>query len=300
MGVLYLLIVAFLFSFGGTCAKTIAPYFSSEYISFFRFLFGVFFLFLLKLLTRHRFAPNFREQLKRFRPWLLMGGVGKEISYLCENYALTHGLSYGNILTQPAQLLFITFVSVVFMREKLSKQRAFFILPCILGVLVVSWNGRPFEDYLQGNLLLTVLFVLSGFFAGVHVLAQKKLAGEMHIIDSNLAMFSISLLTAVFPIIGPTASGAISGVQPSLSCIGAMMFFGFITGIGFYFNARAIPLVPLYLVPVIQSTMVIFSILWGVLFFHEPVTPYLIGGSIMFTIGIIGIQTAGLIKKKKQ
>lgn len=292
MGYIYLLIVAFLFSFGGTCAKLIGPYFTSEYISFFRFLFSVIFLFILKIITKHHFRNDFKEMFKKYGKWLVFGAAGKELSYLAENYGLTHGVSYGNILTQPAQLLFITFVSVFFFKEKLSKKRAFFIIPCVLGTLLVSWNGKPLSDYLSGNFYLSVLFILAGIFAGCHVIAQKKVADSMDIIDSNLVLFSIASLMAIIPTISPTINGALVGVRPDLPCFLAILLFGFNTGIGFYFNAKAIPLVPLYMVPVIQCTMVFFAILWGVLFFHEQITVYIISGAILFIIGIIGIQTA--------
>ena len=63
-----------------------------------------------------------------------------------------------------------------------------------------------------------------------------------------------------------------------------------ITGIGFYLNAQAIPLVPFYMVGTIQSMMVIFAIMWGVVFFHETVTLYVIGGTVVFMAGLIGLQ----------
>ena len=47
MGYLYLLCVALMFSFGGTCVKLIKPYFGPSYITCFRFLVGVVFLLLL-------------------------------------------------------------------------------------------------------------------------------------------------------------------------------------------------------------------------------------------------------------
>ena len=292
MGVIYLLCVALLFSFGGTCAKTIGPYFRSEYISFFRFAVGVLFLFLLKLLKRHHFAKDYRQQLRSYGGWLLFGAAGKAVSYLTENYALTHGVSYGNILTQPAQLLFLTFLSVVVLKEKLTGRKALFLIPCVAGVLLVSWNGRALSDYLSGGLLLTCMYLISGMGSGCHIFAQKKLNGKMDIIDSNITMFTVSALITFVPTVPLTAAGAIEGVSPSLACIGAIALFGFITGIGFYLNAKAIPLVPLYMVPLIQCTMVIFAILWGVLFFHEPLTGYLIVGAVLFVSGIVGVQIA--------
>ena len=62
MGYFYLLCVALLFSFGGTCVKLISPYFNAGFITFFRFVVGVFFLLLLYTLLRaslwHREKPQ--------------------------------------------------------------------------------------------------------------------------------------------------------------------------------------------------------------------------------------------------
>lgn len=299
MGSLYLLCVALLFSFGGSWAKLIGPFFSAEYITFFRFIFGVGFLLLLKAIRRQRFRADFRQQLRKCGGWLLFGGAAKVLAYLTENYGILHGVSYGTILTQPAQTVFLTCLSVFVLKERITWKKALFIIPCILGVLVVSWNGRPLDEFVHGNLLITGLFLISGVFAGCHVWAQKKVADKMDILDSNLAMFTISTLLSILPTIAPTAAGALEGVQPDWPCFFAMLAFGFNTGIGFYLNAKAIPLVPFYMVPILQSTMAIFAILWGVLFFHEPISVYVIVGTLTFIGGIIGLQVAGT-KKTQQ
>ncbi len=290
MGYLYLLTVAILFSFGGTCAKLVGRYFSSEYISCFRFLVGVGFLVLLKLIKRQRFPKDFKQQLKTCGGWILFGAVTKWLAYLAENYGLTHGLSYGNIVTQPAQTIFITLAGVVLFREKLGLKRIFFILLCMIGVLCISWNGRSLDAFLGDNVLLLGLFVLSGIFAGCHVLAQKMIGDKMDIVDSNLSIFVVAGTLSVLSLSPDIASGSLAGIRPDLGCIFGILFFGFNTGIGFYLNAKAIPLVPFYMVPVIQSMMAIFAIIWGVLFFHEPVSAYIIGGTLTFLVGLIGLQ----------
>ena len=82
MGALYLLCVALMFSFGGTCAKLISTSFTCEYITLFRFVVGVLFLLLLKLIKRQRFQPDFRQQLKECGGWLVFGAVAKALAYL--------------------------------------------------------------------------------------------------------------------------------------------------------------------------------------------------------------------------
>lgn len=290
MGYLYLLCVAVMFSFGGTCVKLISPYFGPGYITFFRFFVGVLFLLLLKLITRQHFRRDFKASLRQFGGWILFGAVAKLLAYLTENYALSHGPSYGNIVTQPAQTIFLTLASVCLFKEKLPLRKQICIFFCIAGVLCISWNGRPLDVFFHENIFLTVLFVFSGMCAGAHVLAQKMIADRMDIIDSNLSIFTVSAVLAFLPLVPGIAGGSLAGIRPDLFCILGITMFGFITGIGFYLNAKAIPLVPFYMVPVIQSTMVVFSILWGILFFHERISLYIIGGAILFVGGLIGLQ----------
>lgn len=290
MGYLYLFCVALMFSFGGTCVKLISPFFGPGYITFFRFAVGVLCLLLLKAALRQRFPSNLKGAYKLVGGWILFGAAAKWLAYLTENYALSHGPSYGNIVTQPAQTIFLTLASVLLFREKLSFRKVFCILLCMSGVLCISWNGRSLDAFFKENVLLTALFILSGMCAGCHVLSQKMIADRMDIIDSNLSIFAVSAVLASVPLLPSATGGALSGLHPNLPCILAILAFGAITGIGFYLNAKAIPLVPFYMVPIIQSTMAIFAILWGVLFFHEKITLYIIGGTGMFLVGLIGLQ----------
>ena len=300
MGYIYLLCVAIMFSFGGTCNKNISPYFSTEYVTLFRFLFGVFFLFLLKLVTRHHFRPDFKAMCKVCAFPILLGAVAKWGAYLTENYAIAHGPSYGNIITQPAQTVFLTLASAFLFKEKLTGKKVICIILCAGGVLCISWNGKPLDEFLQNNIFLTLLFVVSGAMAGMHVLAQKVIADKMHIIDSNLAIFSVSLMLSLIQVTPNVVSGGLQGIHPGLTCLIAAMAFGFITGIGFYLNAKAIPLVPLYMVPVIQSTMVIFAVLWGILFFHETISVYIVVGIAVFLVGLIWLNILNKTSEKKQ
>ncbi len=290
MGYVYLLLVAFLFSFGGTCVRLIKPYYGPEYITCFRFLVGVFLLFLLKAAKRQRFPKDFKAVLFRNRGWILFGAVTKWLAYLTENYALSKGPSYGNIVAQPAQTIFIALVSVYLFHEKLSWKKRFCILVCIAGVLCVSWNGRSPEAFFHSNLYLMGLFLLTGILAGCHILAQKMIADRMDIIDSNLSIFMVSGALSAAVLLPDVAGGSLAGIRPDAACLLAILLFGFNTGIGFYLNAKAIPLVPFYIVPVLQSAMAVFAILWGVLFFHETITLYIVCGTAAFILGLIGLQ----------
>ena len=288
MGYLYLVAVALLFSFGGTCVKAIKPFFSPSMITFFRFFIGVFWLLLLKLILRKPLRADFRSSLKIHWKWLAFGAVSKFLAYTAENIALSEGVSYGNILTQPVQMILLTILGVTLLRERMTPQRLAGVLLCVTGIFLISWNGMSVETLLSGNLRLTVLYIIAGIFAGLFVFAQKKVADDFDVLDSNLFMFSVAAVMAFFV---PLGEGRVmpAGI-PSPAAITAIAFFGFITGIGFYLNARAIPLVPFQMVALLQSTMVFFSIGWGILFFHEPVSIWIITGTLLFVTGIVLTQ----------
>ena len=253
MGYLYLLTVALMFSFVGTCNRLVSPYFSATLITFFRFFFGVICLLILKAVLRQPFRKNYKESVRLVIRWILFGAVGKWLAYLLENTGFTLGPSYGNIITEPAQTVFLTLSSVILFKDRLSPKKILCIIMCTMGVLCISWNGKDLSSFFHENVLVTVLFVISGACAGAHILAQKMIADRMDIIDSNLTIFAFSTVFS---------------------------------------------LVPLYMVPLIHGTMVIFCIIWGVLFFHETLSVYIIGGTVLFMVGLIWLQLLNNFEKE--
>lgn len=292
MGYFYLLCIAVMFSFGGTYVKLIRPYFGPEYITFFRFAVGVAFLLLLRCFRQEEVknGPKPEKGVKSLAGWILFGAVAKWLGYLLENYALSQGPSYGNIVLQPVQTVTLTLFGVFLLKETLSLRKRLCILLCVAGVLLISWNGRSLEVFFRENAVITLIFVLSGISGASHILAQRMIVHEMNIIDANLSIFAISGVLAAIPLIPKTLGGALAGVRPSLPCFIAIFLFGMSTGLGFYLNAKAIPLVPFYMVGTIQNTLVIFAIIWGALFFQETITLYVIGGTALFLTGLLGLQ----------
>ena len=288
MGYLYLGLVALLFSFGGTCVKLIRPFFTPSMITFLRFLVGVFWLLGLKLVLRQRFREVFAAALKSKWGWLLFGAAVKYLAYITENTALSAGVSYGNILTRPVQIIVHTVLGVFVLRERMNAAKWTGIALCVSGILLITWNGTPADQLLSDNIFLTLLYVASGIFAGLFVFAQKKTADGIDVLDSNLIMFAMA---AVMSFGVPLGQGEVLPPSvPNLYCVAAILLFGFITGIGFYLNAKAIPLVSFQMVALLQSTTVFFSLAWGILFFGEAVSGWIIAGTLLFVAGIVSMQ----------
>ena len=287
-GYVYLLLVALFFSFGGTCVKLIRPCFPPSMITFLRFFVGVLWLLGLKGFKRQPFRQDFAAAFRGHWKWLVFGAVAKLLAYTAENTALSIGVSYGNILTQPAQMVLLTVLGVTALHEKMDAGKGAGVGCCLLGILLISWNGLSLEALLAGNITLTLLYVFSGVCAGLFVFAQKKVADHFDILDSNLFMFA---LAAALSFLIPLGQGSVlPGSAPDLPCVLAILWYGFVTGIGFYLNAKAIPLVPFQMVALLQSCMVFFAIAWGILFFHEAISVWIVGGALLFVLGIVIMQ----------
>ena len=288
MGYLYLVLVALFFSFGGTSVKLIRPFFNASMITFMRFFVGVLWLLCLKAVTKKRFRPDFRASLKAHWKWLAVGSIAKFLAYAAENTALSIGVSYGNILTQPSQMILLTILGAAVLHEKMNGLKWAGIGCCVLGILLISWNGMPLGALFGTDLILTLLYIFAGACAGLFIFAQKKVADDFDILDSNLCMF---IASSAMAFLVPLSQGAVlPAASPDLPCILAIIWFGFVTGIGFYLNAKAIPLVPFQMVAPLQSLMVFFALAWGILFFHEPVSVWIVSGAVVFVAGIMLMQ----------
>ena len=65
------------------------------------------------------------------------------------------------------------------------------------------------------------------------------------------------------------------------------LVLGAITCFGFLMQGFALKTVPLLIATIIQSSSVVLTILWGILFYGDPISSHVIGGSALFLTGII-------------
>lgn len=277
MGYIEMFIVALIFSFGGTLIKLSKLAVSTEIITWFRFSIGLVILYI------YMKARKMKIRWHMFLPMIWVGAFGKSLHYLAENYGVARGFSYGNILVGPVQTVVIVLVAVFWSHEKISRQNLLSIIMCMAGVFLISWNGTPLEAYMGENAWLLLVFVIAGIGSAIFTLVQKKLLPLMPPAEANLSMFLIATVITLIPI---PISGSVTGVVPWLSVLGLVML-GAITGISFLLIADAMRTVPLYAISLIQSSSVIFSLIWAVLFFHEVITVYIILGTLLFTGGML-------------
>ena len=278
MGYFYLILQAFIFSFGGLMIKAAGGMFSPFLISGLRFAIGVAILLIILKVRSGHFRLPMASRI------LLAGGVCKALHYLPENFGIMRGFSYGGILVWPVQTVVILVFSALFRRERFSARMLAGMALCVSGIGVVSWNGASPQIFLTTQAVTLLAFVLAGIGAAGFSISQKKLVDKMDIVELNTSMFLYGLITVCIVLIptGPHLSGRFTWAG-----LISMIALGAITCFGFLLQAAAVKTVPLLSATIIQSSSVILNIVWGVLLYGDPLTTYVIAGSAMFLTGIV-------------
>lgn len=287
MGYLYTFLCTLMFSFIGALSTTATKWVSADVAAFCRFFFGVLFLLVFMGVTKRKISLR----LTGFAVWL--GVLCKSSSYVLENIAFSRGYSFGGIISWPVQCVSILFFSILFLREKITVRAGVGTALCMLGVGVISWNGQPLTELFQGDgMLCTILMLLSGIGAAGFTMAQRLLVKEMDSCNLNLSIFALSAVLTGVPLPVTATFG-----EFRLSSLIALILMGVITGAGFLLAAEAMKTLPLFFVTILQSANVFLTLLWSVLFFHEPVTVYVVAGTAVFFAGMILVNWKQRTKK---
>lgn len=277
----YLILQAVIFSFGGLLIKASGTMVSPMMLSFLRFAIGVCLLLMIQGIKNRRLS------LKLTGGWIVAGGMLKALHYLGENYGVMRGFSYGGIIVWPIQTLVILVVSVTVFKEKLTKRMALGTAMCLSGIALVTWNGASAEVFLEANAGTFIAFLFAGIGAAGFFVSQKRLVENMDIVQMNVSMFIYGMFTTILVL--PAAGSHIRG-SANIPGLVSILLLGAITCVGFLLQAAAIRKVPMVLATIIQSCTVILSILWGVLFYGDPLSSYVIAGTVLFLMGI-GVVT---------
>ena len=278
MGYFYLILQALIFSFGGLMIKSVGTMFSPFLTSCLRFTIGIAMLFLIQRIRTGRIRLTLTDRV------ILIGGVCKALHYLAENFGVMRGFSYGGVLVWPVQTIVVFLVSTLVYREKTGLRTLAGTILCVAGVITISWNGASLSVFLGSSGIIMAAFVLAGIGAAGFSISQKARIREMDIVEMNASMFTFGWLTTLLVLIPtvPHATGAVN-ISGTIS----MLLLGIITCVGFLLQAAGIRTVPLLIATIIQSSSTVLTILWGVLIYHDPISRYVVLGTVFFMTGIV-------------
>lgn len=283
MGILLLLLSTLMWSFVSIFVKAASFSIDSYTITFLRFFLGVVFLVLFILFGRRKVKITWKSK------WIWYGAIGKMMNYLFENYGVSIGIAYEQILISPFLTIFMLLFSIFYFKEKMTILSMISAGLCFFGVFLISWNGLPISQLMEFDLFLTFIFALSAFGASFHFVSQKILIDKMAATDMNLSIFLWCSLLTTLPLPSQFEwSGELSGITTF-----SLLMLGFITGISFLIYAKALKKVSFLVAAILVNSSVLFTLLWSWLFYNEPITVYVIIGSVLFLIGMVILSLPG-------
>ncbi|WP_407268569.1 DMT family transporter [Radiobacillus sp. PE A8.2] len=283
MGIFLLLLSTLMWSFVSILVKAASFSLDSYTITFLRFALGVAFLVLFILLSKRKINISWKSQ------WIWYGALGKIVNYLFENFGVTIGYAYEQILVTPFLTIFMLLFSIFYFKEKASILSWTAVALCISGVFVISWNGLPLSELLEFDLFLTLVFAISAFGASFHFVSQKILIEKMGAIDMNLSIFLwCSIITAIPLPFQFQSTGEFGGVS-----LIALLLLGLITGVSFIIYSTALKRVSFLLAAILVNSSVLFTLFWSWLFYNEPITIYVVFGSLLFLVGMSLLSLPG-------
>ena len=285
MGYFYLILQALIFSFGGLMIKSVGTMFSPFLTSCLRFTIGIAMLFLIQRIRTGRIRLTLTDRV------ILIGGVCKALHYLAENFGVMRGFSYGGVLVWPVQTIVVFLVSTLVYKERNGLRTLAGTILCVAGVITISWNGASLSVFLGSSGIIMAAFVLAGIGAAGFSISQKAKIREMDIVEMNASMFTFGWLTTLLVLIPtvPHATGAVN-ISGTIS----MLLLGIITCVGFLLQAAGIRTVPLLIATIIQSSSTVLTILWGVLIYHDPISRYVVLGTVFFMTGIVLVNLSAM------
>ena len=285
MGYFYLILQALIFSFGGLMIKSVGTMLSPFLTSCLRFTIGIAMLFLIQRIRTGRIRLTLTDRV------ILIGGVCKALHYLAENFGVMRGFSYGGVLVWPVQTVVVFLVSTLVYKERTGLRTLAGTILCVAGVITISWNGASLSVFLGSSGIIMAAFVLAGIGAAGFSISQKARIREMDIVEMNASMFTFGWLTTLLVLIPtvPHATGAVN-ISGTIS----MLLLGIITCVGFLLQAAGIRTVPLLIATIIQSSSTVLTILWGVLIYHDPISRYVVLGTVFFMTGIVLVNLSAM------
>ena len=258
--------------------KSVGTMLSPFLTSCLRFTIGIAMLFLIQRIRTGRIRLTLTDRV------ILIGGVCKALHYLAENFGVMRGFSYGGVLVWPVQTVVVFLVSTLVYKERTGLRTLAGTILCVAGVITISWNGASLSVFLGNSGIIMAAFVLAGIGAAGFSISQKARIREMDIVEMNASMFTFGWLTTLLVLIPtvPHATGAVN-ISGTIS----MLLLGIITCVGFLLQAAGIRTVPLLIATIIQSSSTVLTILWGVLIYHDPISRYVVLGTVFFMTGIV-------------
>jgi drug/metabolite transporter (DMT)-like permease len=272
VGVILAFLAYAIFSVSDALIKVAGPTLSVFEIAFFTTSFSI-----LPAILSNR-TERWRDIYKLHHPWLLHLRCATAITgTACVMYAFTH-IPFTDVYAIGFMTpVFVTILSVIFLKENVTPQRWLLLALCFLGVVLVVRPGM--KEVAPGHIIILV----GAFLGSITTIILRHVAPrERRVSIVGLQVLYSAIINGVLMI--PTF------VVPSLEQLALFLGIGLLGGLGGLLVIAATKVTPANLVAPVQYSQLIWAILFGALFFGEYPDWIAIGGMIVVVVsGLLNV-----------
>lgn len=243
-------------------------------ITFARVFFSSMTLFLLSFITKQ----NIKIKNKKHLLLLIGAGLILAIHWWSFLYAIQISSVAIGTITFSSFPLFIIFLEIVFLHEKLHSKDILFCLLILLGVFITvpafSLENQSFQGIIKGMISAfsyALLTLMNRYFSNIYSSITISLYEQ--------SSAAVVLLPTLF----------IIQTVPTLTEIGGLIFLGVVTtALAHTLFISSLKQIPAYLAGIISSLETVYSIVLAIILFQEfPATREILGAIIIITTVIM-------------
>lgn len=243
-------------------------------ITFARVFFSSMTLFLLSFITKQ----NIKIKNKKHLLLLIGAGLILAIHWWSFLYAIQISSVAIGTITFSSFPLFIIFLEIVFLHEKLHSKDILFCLLILLGVFITvpafSLENQSFQGIIIGMISAfsyALLTLMNRYFSNIYSSITISLYEQ--------SSAAVVLLPTLF----------IIQTVPTLTEIGGLIFLGVVTtALAHTLFISSLKQIPAYLAGIISSLETVYSIVLAIILFQEfPATREILGAIIIITTVIM-------------
>ena len=173
--------------------------------------------------------------------------------------------------------VFVTILSVIFLKEHVTPQRWLLLALCFLGVVLVIRPGM--KEVAPGHIIIMV----GAFMGSITTIILRHVAPrERRVSIVGLLVLYSAIINGILML--PTF------VVPSLEQLGLFLGIGLLGGLGGLLVIAATKVTPANLVAPVQYSQLIWAILFGALFFGEYPDWIAVAGMIVVVVsGLLNV-----------
>jgi drug/metabolite transporter (DMT)-like permease len=241
------------------------------------------------------FAARRKSWRSLLRPdrWVLVGGLGLSVNYLCFVLALRFtGAGVGGLVVQ-IQFVVLAVLSALVLRERLGPAKITGILSVIAGVLLVFGHTGALGDALRSDYALgNAIMLAAGVGWGTYALANKALSRRRGNLEILIPFFAQALVVSA--VLSAWQFEIITPLNPQAILVIVALGFGS-TGVGFLLMSEALRRLSGALVGTTTASTPLFTLLLA-----NPILGETLGPRTFASAGLIiaGVLTIALTERR--